>query len=93
MTNVLAGRRLCWALGFTLLLAAMLLLWSSFGASGAAAAARGQVPPVFGICLQEACGVLDSNGKVGAHSATSTKALRRLAKGTCCSPVAIARGA
>lgn len=64
MTNVLTGRRLFGALGFILLLAAMLLLWWSTATSRATAAARDQMPPVFGVCLQGACGVLDSNGRV-----------------------------
>lgn len=65
MTNLLIGRRPAWALGFTLVVAAAaLLLWPTSATSRATGAARAQTPQVFGVCLQGACGVLDSHGRV-----------------------------
>lgn len=65
MTNLLTGRRLAWALGFILVVAiAALLLWPTFATSRATGAARTQTPQAFGVCLQGACGVLDSHGTV-----------------------------
>ncbi|HZX76614.1 WG repeat-containing protein [Lysobacter sp.] len=65
MTNLLAGRRLSWALGFILVVAAvMLLLCLPFATSRATGVTRAQTPQVFGVCLQGVCGVLDSHGKV-----------------------------